>query len=79
MDSMNFWHSFIYHPSNPLRRIWAGYAWNLQACMVIRRLMRGYTHLYLSTFYLLCIVLFLRSDRDDDMDQDRGNAVYNIG
>lgn len=28
--------------------------------------------------YPLFILILLRSDRDDDMDQDRGKVVYNI-
>lgn len=52
-----------------------------KAISLIRRLIPGdtSTYLHLSTLYLLCIVLLLRSDRDDDVDQGRGKVVYNIG
>lgn len=43
-----------------------------EAISLIRRLIPGYTHLYFS-------IVLLRSGRDDDMDQDRGKVVYNMG
>lgn len=83
MDSKNFWPFYLLSINPPPSHI-AGVSMEF-ACMhweaisLIRRLIPGYTHLYFFTVYLLCIVVLLRSGRDDDMDQDRGKVVYNMG